>query len=438
MKVTIQNIFNRPWLVAIASILIAGIIAQPYFKNSNSPAAFSSTHTVRAVSGDIALGNAPAGVPTNQNLTLAFSLGGQIKEVKVAVDQTVKAGEVLASLDPQDTLGKLTQARAAYDAAIANYQRVVNGATSPTIEVAKAALNTAQIAHDEAVQQQEILVENAYTSLLNSTLEAYPQDAEEVIEQPPRITGSYLMGKEGQIIVETYRSNADSGYSLRVSGLVSGPAVASTITPQPIINSGLYIQFPNGIRRAETWIIAIPNTKAPDYINKYNAYQSALRTKEQVLSNTKAVVEQAETNLNAVVASARPEDIAAAEAQVESARGAMQIAQSSFDMRKIIAPVDGVITAVRITAGQTIGATVAAIEMKTSETHKKVSVMVPSEAISEKDGVYFVTISNGGETEMRQVSVGIHDATNTEILSGLSVNEEIVIENLLNTDKINL
>lgn len=429
MKKTIHTVLNKPKIVTIASLIVAGVVAYTYFGTSSTHrVALPVVSTAKAVSGSIMLGNAVAGTSTTQNLTLAFSAGGQIKDVFVAVGQAVHRGDVLAELDPQDTLGRLTQAHAAYDAAEANYQKVINGATSPAIEVAKSALHTAQVARDEAVQQQKTLVENAYMSLLNSTVEAYPQDSENVIEKPPTITGSYLLGKEGQIVVEMYRSNADSGYSLRLSGLVSGNGIASTITPQPIGNSGLYIQFPNGIKRSETWIITLPNAKAPDYVTKYNAYQTALRTKEQVLATTDAAVAQAEANLNTVVSSARPEDVATASAQVETARGALQIAQSAFDMRKIVAPVDGTITAIRITAGQSITANAPSIEMSTHATEKEVSVMVPNGAVSQKDGASVVTVSHNGTTEIRTVVTGVRDATHTEIISGVQVGEDVIIE----------
>ncbi|HEX4798983.1 MAG TPA: biotin/lipoyl-binding protein [Candidatus Paceibacterota bacterium] len=432
MKKTFLTILNKPQIVTVASLLIAGIIAYSYFASEpfHKETSLRGIRTEKAISGNITLGNAIAGTSTIKSLTLAFSSGGQIKDVRVDVGQAVKRGDVLATLDPQDTLGRLTQARASYDAAVANYQKVINGASSPAIEVAKSALNTARVAHDEAVRQQETLVENAFTALLNSTFEAYPLDSDDVIEKPPVITGSYLMGKEGQIMVETYRSNADSGYSFRLSGLLAGGGTVSTITPQPLGSSGLYIQFPNGVKRSETWVIAVPNTKAPDYITKYNAYHTALRTKEQVLATTEASVTQAEANLNSVVASARPEDIATALAQVEAARGALQVAQSAFDMRKITAPVDGIVTAIRITAGQSIVANAPSIDMGTQATEKEVSVMVPNSAVFQKDGKSFVSVSHNDVVEIREVVTGNYDGTHTEILSGVSVGEEVVIESL--------
>ncbi len=98
---------------------------------------------VKAVPGSISiLGQAVSG-STATSLTLAFTVGGQISDVNVAVGDAVKKGDVLAALDPQSTAGGLTQAKAAYDAASAAYQKVVNGATGPAIDAARAAVNMA-------------------------------------------------------------------------------------------------------------------------------------------------------------------------------------------------------------------------------------------------------------------------------------------------------
>ena len=57
----------------------------------------------------------------------------------------VKAGQVLAALDSENTLGALTEAKAAYQNAQANYDKIINGATGTAIDVGKAAVNTAQV-----------------------------------------------------------------------------------------------------------------------------------------------------------------------------------------------------------------------------------------------------------------------------------------------------
>ena len=63
------------------------------------------------------------------------------------------------------------------------------------------------------------------------------------------------------------------------------------------------------------------------------------------------------------VAGARSEDLEIAQAQVESTKGALEIAQGTYNNTIITAPVDGTITNVSITAGQIATPNTPAIEL---------------------------------------------------------------------------
>ena len=424
MKQYFITLLNMPLLVAVLSVVIAGSIGMHIVSDTTVSA---SEMTVKAKAESIALGNQATGGSSGNILTLAFTTSGQVKSIDVAIGDAVHMGDVLATLDPQDTIGRLTQAKAAYNAATANYTKVVNGASSPAINVARASLQSATIARDEAKRQQDVLVDNSYKALLNVSPAVYPEDPEDMTRPAPTVSGSYLIGKEGDIVIELYRSKADSGYTMRLSGLVEGTGDVSMTTPQPIANSGLYIQFPQDTR-ADTWVLSVPNKKSADYVAKQNAYQAALQTREQVTASADAAVTQAQANLDATVASARPEDVAAAAAQVESARGALEIAQAAFDARKIIAPADGKVTAIRVTAGQITSVNVPAIEIQTNESHVTVGVALPNDAIFDRDGQTYVLLKKEGGLQETRVKIGMHDGRYTEIVSGILAGDEVVIK----------
>lgn len=424
MKNILFSILNKPLYVTIASLVIAGGIGASVFLGGN---AVAQAQLAKAAPGTISITGQAAQNGSGTNLTLAFTAGGQISQVNVKSGDSVKKGDVLAALDPQNTAGGLTQAKAAYASAAAAYQKVVNGATGPAIDAARAAVNTATVARDQTQKQQEVLVQNAYSALLNATPQAYPETGG-VEQDAPAILGSYSLGKEGTITLETYPSSAESGYSFRLSGLVTGGGTVSSVTPQPLGNSGLTILFPTGYNGSRTWSITLPNTKAPDYVAKYNAYQTAKQTQSQANATADAAVAQAESNLNVTAAAARPEDVAAASAQVESARGALQIAQAAYDQRRIIAPGDGKITAVHISAGQVAAANAPAIEMSGSSFVKDASVIVPNGAIISANGKTYVRVQTASGLVQKEVTTGIHDNLNTEILSGINVGDEVVIQ----------
>ena len=94
----------------------------------------------------------------------------------------------------------------------------------------------------------------------------------------------------------------------------------------------------------------------------YNAYQTALQTKTQAISNAQASLDQANASLTALVTAARPEDVATAEAQVNNAEGAVQIAEAAYENTIITAPSDGTIASVAIAPGQIATPNAPAIE----------------------------------------------------------------------------
>ena len=259
---------------------------------------------------------------------------------------------MLATLDAGNTQGALAEAQAAYESSKANYQKIIAGATGPTIDVAKAAVNTAQTNLNGVTKQQNLLVENAHLNLLNSTLTAISLNSSSSNSLvAPSVSGTYTKDAEGSITF-TVNSAGSNSYVI-FSGTESGTTPVSTTTPQPISDTGLYLEFPSSSAYIGTsWQINIPNTTAPNYLTNYNAYQSALVNKTQSIANAQAALDQANASLAALITAARPEDVAVAQAQMDNADGAVQIAQAAYENTIIVAPSDGKVVSVAIAPGQ--------------------------------------------------------------------------------------
>lgn len=426
------SILNKPLYVTVISLMIAGaIFASVLLESQASP---KEMQFVKAVPGTISLvGQATPGV-AGSNLTLAFAASGQIDTVNVKAGDSVKKGDVLAALDPGNAAGGLTQAKAAYAAAVASYQKVVNGATGPAIDAARASLNAAKVARDQAASSHDALVENARRKLYSDNLVAVSDDKtrRDIV---PTITGAYNGENPGYY--ELYFDDFNDLYNnKKVSyiGLEKGDTKRSDL-PQPLGTKGLLVAFPQvdydlGInyKLDDRWTVDIPNINGANYTSNLNAYQAALQARSQALANADALIAQAESNLNVVTAAARPEDVAAAAAQVENARGALQIAQSVYDQRRIIAPGDGTITAVRVSAGQMTAANAPAIEISGDSFIKEVAIVVPNATIIDADGKTYVQVKSGADVVRKEVVIGLKDNLFTEIVSGISVGDEVVIQ----------
>ena len=407
-------------VIAISLVLALAIGIFAYVRINRAPSYIFAT----ATSGKIS--STEGGTARQSNFSLGFLAGGRIQSVTVKTGDTVQVGQVLATLDAGNAVGVLTQAKAALASAQANYEKVINGATSPAIEVAKASVNTAQVNFDQTKNQQDVLVSNAYKNLLNSTPEAVPTASGSTDTSEPTISGSYTFGAEGTLTINMYATGDGAYFS--ASGLVTASGIVSKTVAQPLGDSGLFVKFPSTGGSTTNWTVTLPNTKAVNYLANYNAYQTALQSKSQTTASAQAVLDQAKTSLAALVATARPEDVATAKAQVDTAQGAVSIAQAAYANTIITAPSNGTVTSVAITVGQIATPNIPVIQMLGTSSTKDVAVMIPVKAIYVRDGVSFVHKKSGMTVVEGTVKTGVTDGTNTEIVNGLQAGDAVVIQ----------
>lgn len=256
-------------------------------------------------------------VVSSVDLSLSFQSSGVVRQVLVEEGQKVRAGQTLATLDQ-------ASARASLNSALANYNKILDGASDEDVQVSKAAVAAA-----------ETTLKNAYAAMLNSGLEAIPVQ-ENSSDGTITVTGVYNGTAQGE-----YRILIDgSDYKVLNKNLEDGP----TPDPKDIVRSvpiaigthGLYVNFSStgNFDGGDRWTISIPNTQASTYLTNLNAYESA-----------KSSLEQARAALALKQAEARPADIQAAQAQVASA-------QAIYDNTMVRAPSDGTITRVDTRVGE--------------------------------------------------------------------------------------
>ena len=251
----------------------------------------------------------------NGNIDLSFSKGGKLESVLVKKGQEVKKGDVLAKISAPDALGVISQTKGALDLAEAQFS----------------SLNSQ---YKTAKKQQDLLVSNAYNTLLSDGLEGIPDKQTSV---GPIISGTYTCGKEGSYELDPYKSSDnDSGYSINFSGLENGVISLKYETPVPLGNCGLQIKwtkadyFDDHIK----WKVEIPNTRSAKYLVNKNAYELAIANRDKTLSDLAYNINNGS------------EEVSVAQAQVNAARGAYQAALGAYENNLIIAPDNGVITSI--------------------------------------------------------------------------------------------
>lgn len=286
------------------------------------------------------------------DLALSFNASDVVSTIAVKVGDKVKKGQILATLNNRDELASLTTARGALALAKANYEKILEGATSEEIAIKEVALSSAQISLENTKTTQDTLVANAYRALLNSTLETTSTSSSTSTSSVPVISGTYTGTVEGDISINTYSSGSGGYFS--ASGIVSASGSTSTNTNIALGSSGLFISFPSGFNPSAgtIWTITIPNTKASDYVANLNAYNSALQTRDSAIATAQSLVDQKQAELNLEKAEARPVELDAANAEILSAEGKYESASANYENTIIRAPAEGTITVVDIKIGE--------------------------------------------------------------------------------------
>lgn len=308
-------------VTAIAIIIVIGLAVYISLSLRQRP-----TYNFAAVKkGDIVQAVSENGtVKAAQEIALSFQKSGNVAEVNVAAGDKVKKGQTLAKLDTKDASAAISSASAALQVAQANYEKILNGATSADTAVAQTALDNAKKNLEETQKLQDLLVKNSLNYFLNtvnpsgmsSGLTAVPS-ANNSGNAVVTISGTYTGTDQGQYFLSVI--NTGSGSVFNVTGLETTTAAVRT-QPNPLGTNGLSITVTGNPQPNDNWTISIPNTQSPSYIPDYNAYNAALEARSQAILNAQNAVDAAQAALNLKQTPARPEDVAAASAQVATAQ----------------------------------------------------------------------------------------------------------------------
>jgi len=335
------------WLISTIALLVILAVVGIVSSRRNKGGSAILTDTVKKqdlIQTVLATGQ----VTSTTDLSLSFKGSGIVARINVAVGQQAHAGDILANLDQRDQLAGLTSARGSWAAAQANYQKVLEGASSEEVQVSQVALDNAEKSLADTIQQQDILVANAKKAFLNSALAAVPKDSNSGVA--PVISGAYTSEQTGSYEISFYNSNG--GVSYVYKGLEEGVATVNTGSILPLGTRGLYIQFTTTPSVGDVWLVEIPNTRATNYVANLNSYNIALQTRQAAITAAQNAVTAAQANLDLKKAQARPADVAAAQAQILSAQAQVQAASAALENTVIRAPADGTITSVDVKVGE--------------------------------------------------------------------------------------
>lgn len=286
---------------------------------------------------------------------LTFPTPGVVSKVYVNEGDMVEAGTILATLGAEELVA--TRASALSDLAVAeaDLTELLNGNTAPERDITntKVAIAKAELERTEATQA--VLVENAKRALRSGTLSARSVDSDESA-LAPTISGTYRCNVEGAYTLSIYRSGAESGYSMRISGLETGTAAVSTDQPAPFGTCGLFAVFSKNIQYSNSvWVVTIPNTAGASYITNRNALIAAENNARTSIAATKQALTLAQQEQTVTNAAPRSEAVIRAQARIDKAVATIAQIDAQISDKAIVAPFTGTITKVDIVVGESAG-----------------------------------------------------------------------------------
>ena len=402
------------WTLVI--LLVAGPVIYNIFKPDSNAENITTEIVKRQDIKQTVL--ATGQVVSQTDLSLSFKVSGVVANVGVKEGQKVKKGQVLANLDQRDQAASLTSARGSLALAKANYDKVLSGASSEEVAVAQVALNNAKSVLEETKKQQEVLIKNAYSAFLNSSISAVPNPSNSG-GATVTISGTYSGTDQGVYKITIYNN------AFILTGLENSSGEVKS-TPVPLGKRGLYVSFSGDVYNGDNWTVSIPNTLASTYVTNYNAYQSALETQRVQVTAAQNSVVTAQASLDLKKAQARPADLAAAEAQVLSAQGQVQAASAALENTIIRAPADGTITLVDIRTGELATALKEAVVLQdVGNLHVEANISEANIASVKQDQTIDITFDSLGPDRIFKGSVQTVNPAST-LVSGV-VNYKITV-----------
>jgi len=294
-----------------------------------------------------------------------------ITEVDVKQGDTVTEGEQIAVIDDSSALTQLTQAKANVASAQANYDKVVAGATTQSVAVSQAEITSAQVSLQSAEQTLINRMEDAYNDAFSvvfvNTNGLFGNN--ETSNPQFSVPGGVMTDSQLENNINSERESAQSifpAWQSQIAELSSStdavvdPTELATALATTNANLTAINQLLNDILTALT-TYEMPASSATSYISTINSARSTISSDisnvlaaEQSVESVSSSLAQDQASYQETTAPVLPEDIATAQAQLDSDNAALQSAQNTYNQSFITAPFAGVVAAVNVSPGDVV------------------------------------------------------------------------------------
>jgi len=336
------------WIIAIliVIIIIGFFIFGAKKNNSSMQTGFATKQNLQETV--LSTGQVVSGT----DLDLSFQSSGIVRQISVAEGDKVDAGQILAILDQSGASATLTSAKGSLAQAQANYEKLLAGATSQNIK-------TVQDSVDSAKQDLASIYNGGVNTLNNAYASTYNAYNVAVL-----IQNNYFTTQDPQgIAVSTAKNDINSNMqnaqnSINAAEKSMAAADIDSATAQIISALNKVYDDVDTIRtQCDSGIYYYKVTVADKATldgqkTTVNTALNGVTALQQSIASSKLALQKAEDQLSVTTAPPTQADIDLAKAQILSAQGQVDSAQTVVNNSVITAPESGTITQVDIKVGE--------------------------------------------------------------------------------------
>ena len=331
-------------------------------------------------------------IKKGERLEIGFEISGILKEVLAKTGQAIKRGDILGKLDNTQLVIQYNQAKADYALAKSLYDKLVAGATAQDIQIAQTTLDKALKAWEDSktsldnTKQVSLQTLNSYYSLGISHLQATKIqlfDALAFIEELQRdyfyagdqtsiaVKNKTTQARQEYVAVESALQDLNANFSQEkadikfveaknniyiFSGIFDFVKEKAQETPYKDLVS---ITEKTSLDAHRSYISADYSTIVSDISTitlKKSVETQTINTAQAAADQAYYTYQSAKEALEKLKTTARVEDLAYYQAQVDKARESVDYLQTQLSKASAKSPQDGIVVEVKKEAGELVQA----------------------------------------------------------------------------------
>jgi len=324
-----------------------------------------------------------------EEINLSFKEGGRVENIYTKEGEKVSRGEVVAELDKSDLRISLREARANLEAAEADYQKLLDGATAEDISVIQSAVNSAEselVSAEESLQNQKKvtneMLREAYqntNTFLGDVFMSVDEIKDDVVDIANEYFASFVVpettsGRRSRDAirrsvgeVENYRDmvQKEASFSEKREALEETEYHLKNILKEldnliDVAESDFYkdrfLEEHKKLLKTHRSTTNTYITETSSFIGKISSVEaevsSVLTSARAKVASAESALKGAQAELSKVEAEAGETDLRKARAGTEQAKARVELAQSKLNDASLKSPVPGTVSSAHIRRGE--------------------------------------------------------------------------------------